>query len=73
MIAETPRLEPHWDGLRVIKVIDAPQCRIIDETGAFSAASAKLIKNCGCPVDCLGHTHKYTRTCKKNPSYPFDF
>ena len=37
--------------LRVIKVFDAPLVEIIDETGAFSTASANVLRNRGSCVD----------------------
>jgi hypothetical protein len=44
-------------GLRVLKVIDAPSFKIIDGTGAFSTASAKLLRNRRFRSSYLGHAH----------------
>jgi hypothetical protein len=41
--------------LRVLKVIDAPWFKIIDGTGAFSTASAKLLRNRRFRSNYLGH------------------
>jgi hypothetical protein len=43
--------------MRVLKVIDAPWFKIIDGTGAFSTASAKLLKNRRFRSNYLGHAH----------------
>jgi predicted GTPase len=42
---------------RVLKVIDAPWFKIIDGTGAFSTASAKLLRNRRFRSSYLGHAH----------------
>ena len=44
--------------LRVIKVIDAPWFKIIDGTGAFSTASAKLLRNRRFRSNYLGHADR---------------
>jgi hypothetical protein len=43
--------------MRVLKVIDAPWFKIIDGTGAFSTASAKLRRNRRFRSNYLGHAH----------------
>jgi hypothetical protein len=43
--------------MRVLKVIDAPCFKIIDGTGAFSTASAKLLRNRRFRSSYLGHAH----------------
>ena len=43
--------------MRELKVIDAPWFKIIDGTGAFSTASAKLLRNRRFRSNYLGHAH----------------
>ncbi len=52
-----PNLLGRHDLMRVLKVIDAPWFKIIDGTGAFSTASAKLLRNRRFRSNYLGHAH----------------
>jgi hypothetical protein len=56
----TPKTTQHRR-VKVLKIIDTPRIGVIDGTGAFSTASAKLLRNRGFPVNYIGHAQAMGR------------